>query len=89
MDLAELPRSNAQIDIVKLKTGIEAEVAARRASNIRVPKEIIELKTSIHSLGSNLTQSTKSQITGLVSLLGTEIRHLLVTPRKHTTGLRR
>lgn len=89
MDLAKLPRTNAQRGIMKLKTDIKAEVAALWASNIRVPKKIIELKTSIHSLGSNLIQSTKSQITALVSLLRTETIHLLVSPRKDASGFRR
>lgn len=65
MDLAELPRTNAQSDIAKLKAGIEAEVAALRTNHIRIQKEIIELQTSIHSLGPNLTQSTKSQVASL------------------------
>lgn len=87
MDLAELPRTNAQTDIAKLKTGVEAEVAALRASNIRIQKEMIELKTSIHGLGPSLIQTTKSQVTGLVSLLQTEIKGLLVAPEKTPPAL--
>lgn len=75
-DLAEIPRTNPKSDIARLKSSIEADVATLQTNNVRIQKEIIELKTSVYNLGPSLIQSTKSQITSLKDDINKELTSL-------------